>query len=238
MKFIDSIRALFGGRPSLPPAPVPSESAKRIFLRNEALTWKSMNDVKTFFGDRVKITNRTVDLMGAVLSGKKLKRSGNSQNENAPAVTIAFGGLVLCNGWVDDIPGGIVVKESYCSFEKLKFINIGEDAVSTVGEDADGIRISGCEFWNAGGDKSIQLNQAFAAIISDTRIVGGITGIRVQKDSYLTTGVNCILRGVTFEGCETGINVAGRAVVRLQSPTFKNVKKKWVTGNGCKVIET
>ncbi len=238
MSFLDSLKDLFGRKPTLPSAPKPKADLPRIYLRADQLNWRNMDEVKRFFGSRAAIKGKTVDLRGAVLNGKNLARSSNGQDENALGVQVRIQGFVLRNGWVEDVPGGIVVKESYCSFEKLRFIKIGEDALSTVGEEADGIKISGCEFWNGGGDKSIQLNQAFAAIVQDCRIIGGITGIRVQKQSYKTNGVNCIIRGCDFEGCETGFNVSGKAIVRLQSPIFRSVKKKWVTGPDAKVIET
>jgi len=239
MSLLDNILSIFGHKPSLPSAPRPPDNAQRIYLRGDRLVWRTISDIKlALVGGDVSITGKTLDLKGAVISGKGLRHPSNSQNENSPGIVIALPGLVLRNGWVDDVPGGIVVKSSYCSFERLKFTRIGEDALSTVGGDADGIRISNCEFWNtAKGDKSIQLNQAFAAIISDTLVVGGITGIRIQKNSYNTKGVNCILRSCTFHGCETGFNATANAIVRLQSPTFKSVRKKWVLSNGAKVIE-
>lgn len=239
MSLLDSILSVFGRKPSLPTAPKPPDSARRIMLRKDELNWRNTDDLRAALGDRVEISGRRVNLRGAVLDGSKLPRPKNSQDENAAAITVSLDQFILHNGWVDNIPGGIVVKASFCAFEKLKFIRAGEDFLSTVGEDADGIRIAGCEFWNTGGgDKSIQLNQALNAVLNDVLVVGGVTGIRIQKDSYKTKGVNAVLRGMTFHGCETGINVAGGATVRLYSPTFKNVRKKWVTGSGSKIIQT
>jgi hypothetical protein len=241
MSFFDSIRSLFGGRrPSLPAAPRPPDSAVRIFLRKDQVNWRTVADLKEALGDRLEVNGKRLNLRGAVLDGSKLPRPKNSQDENAIALTIGIEQFVLHNGWVDNIPGGIVVKAGFCAFEGLKFIRPGEDFLSTVGEDADGISINHCEFWNtAGGDKSIQLNQALRAVVNDTLVVGGITGMRVQKASYKTRGVTVVMRDVTFRGCDTGLNVAGGASVRLYSPVFKDVRKKWVIGDGGgKVIQT
>lgn len=239
MSFLDSILGIFKRKPALPTAPKPNDAAVRIYLRADQLVWKTMEDVHRAVGDKATVTGKTVNLKGAVLSGKKLPHPSDSQDENAAALVILIPGFTLRNGWVDDFPGGNVVKVPFCNFEQLKYINIGEDALSTVGEGAHSIQIDRCEFWNdAGGDKSIQLNQAKGATVSNTRIVGGITGIRVQKDSYNTKDAVAILRQMTFEGCETGINAAGKATVKLQSATFKSVKKKWVLNNGAKVIQS
>ncbi len=236
MNLWQNFMALFGRRPALPKAPKPPLTARRIYLESRDLIWNDMDDVRRALGDDVKISGNRVNLRGAVLNGSKLSRSGNGQDENAPALTIRIPGFELGNGWVDDIPGGAVVKEKANRFENLKFINIGEYALSTVGKDASHLLITLCEFWNdAEGDKSVQLNQAYGAILEDCRIVGGITALRVQKDSYGTTGVNCLVRRCKFEGNETGVNVAGKATARLQSCTFTNVRKKWVTGSGSKV---
>lgn len=239
MSLLDSIKSLFGKRPSLPPAPQPPDSVRRIMLHKDRLNWRTLDDVRAALGDKIEISGKRVNLRGHVLDGSRLPRPQNSQDEKALAVTIGIPQFILHNGWVDNIPGGIVVKASYCTFEWLKFIRAGEDFISTVGEDADGIRLAHCEFWNnPGGDKSIQLNQALGAVLDDVMVVGGITGARIQKDSYKTKGVNAVLRGMTFHGCETGLNVAGGATVRLIAPVFKDVRKKWVTGSGSKIIQT
>jgi len=237
MSLLDTIKSIFRGKPELPKAPRPPEESRRIYLRGDRLVWRDMADVKAALGDRVTYLGNTVNLKGAVISGKNLPHPKDKQNEGSPGVQIIIPGFTLINGWVDDSPGGLIVKRRNCGFRSLTFINIGEDALSTVGDDAMDLKASNCDFWNAGGDKSIQLNQAYGAILFGCRIVGGITGIRVQKDSYKTKDVNCSIRDFLFEGMETGMNVAGGATVRLGSPTFKNVRKKWVLGKGCRVVE-
>ena len=237
MSLLDTIKGWFGSKPKLPSAPKPPSGTDVIYLRENDLDWNSLEKIRAVIGSRGVLTGKTLNLKGCVLDGSKLKHPSNSQNEDAPGVVIDLDGFTLQNGWSRDIPGGIIVKSAGNSFERLKFIEIGEDALSTTGKSATGIRISSCEFWNDGnGDKSVQLNQALGADIRNTKVVGGITGIRVQKDSYKTAGVTCYMKDVEFIGCETGINVAGKATVRLSGGKFTSVKKKWVTGPGAKVV--
>jgi len=239
MSFLDTLKGLFGRKPDLPTAPKPSSEARRYWLtKDDDLIWSTVEEARKALGNSVAIVGKVIDLKGGVIDGTKLPRPKDSQNENAIALVIAGSNFTLTNGWVRGIPGGIVVKRENCAFEKLKFIDIGEDALSTVGEDATGIRISSCEFWNdRDGDKSIQLNQAYGSTIRNCRIVGGVTGARIQKDSYKTPNVTCVISGTTFEGCETGFNVAGKATVRLTDSKFKNVKKQYVTGSGSRVLK-
>lgn len=171
-----------------------------------------------------------------MISGKNLKHPKNRQDENSEGISISMEGLTLTNGWVDDVPGGIVVRTANCTFQKLKFLRIGKDALSTSGEAATGIRITGCEFWNDHeGDKSIQLNQAAGAILTDVLVVGGETGIRLQKTSYHTENAVCRLQHCTFQGCATGFNASGGVTVKTNLLTFRDTGKKWVTSNGAKV---
>ena len=216
----------------IPEAP----QSKRIFLTKNTLIWKSPEDIKKFFGDKgVTVLDKVVNLNGMVFSGAKLPRSQNRQDENALGIKVMFLGLVLKNGWVEDIPGGISVREKYSNFTNLTFTKIGEDAISTVGERALGISIQRCSFYNFGGDKAIQLNQADYAKIEDCKIFGGITGIRLQKDSYKTEKPVAWLINTEFIECETGMNAAGKIVVKTQNLKFSKVRKHVVLSNQAKI---
>ena len=240
MGFFDWFKKWKKHNPKLPKAPEPPDSATRIHLKTTSLQWRSMSDVVLALralDGRVSISGKTVNLKGCVLSGVGLPRPSDDQNENAPGINISIPGFVMTNGWVDDLPGGIIVKSGYCSFEKLRFINIGEDAISTTGETARGIRLSQCEFWNdKSGDKSVQLNQALDGSMSGCKIVGGITGIRVQKDSYRTPNVIFKIRDCEFIGCETGINAAGNARVDVFGSKFKDVRETYLKNGKSKVV--
>ena len=238
MSLLDTIKGWFGSKPKLPSAPKPASGTDVIYLRENDLDWTSLEKIRAVIGSRGALNGKTLNLKGCVLDGSKLKHPANSQDERSLGIVIDLDGLTLQNGWVRDYPGGIAVKSAGNSFERLKFIEIGEDALSTTGKRATGIRISGCEFWNDhNGDKSVQLNNSVGAMIQDTKIVGGETGLRSGKESYDIQNETCRLKDVEFIGCATGINASGRAVVRLTDVKFTNVKKKWVEGPKARVVK-
>lgn len=221
----------------LPKPPEVTDSIKRIYIEEDDLEWDSLKAVQKVLRGYATILGHTVDLRGMCISGANILRSRHRDDEKAPGIKIKNIPLHLTNGWITDIPGGLMVYSPHCRFSELKFLNSGEDFLSTVGENAIGIRISRCDFWNdKDGDKSIQLNQAKEAVLNDVKIVGGITGIRVQKDSYKTSDVMPYMKRMKFIGCQTGLNVAGGATVRMSESSFQNVGEKWVTGKGARVI--
>jgi hypothetical protein len=240
---LETILGFFGRQPALPSPPKIPDSAPRIYLRDGDLDWSNIEAVRRALNGKGQIKsalhgNYVLDLGGAVLDGSKITHPKNSQSEDALGIRISMSGFSIHNGWVEDIPGGIIVDALSCYFQKLKFLKPGEDFLST-GKKGKGIFILECEFWNdRGGDKSIQLNQALMAYLRNILIVGGITGLRVQKASYNTPQVTVMANGMRFVGCECGINVDGGAVVRLSGGKFENVKKKWVSGDkqGGKVV--
>lgn len=239
MSLLDTL--LFWRKPSLPSAPNPSKDDPRIYLTDDDLDWSSISRIREALKGKATIDGYRIDLKGAVLDGSRITRPNNQQNETALGVRLRVNGVTLVNGWISDIPGGIKVMSTQTRFTSLKFIKIGEDALSTVGPDATNITLRNLEFWNDRiGDKSLQLNQALGAVLTNIKLVGGITGIRVQKASYNTPQVTVMIDGVTFIGCETGMNIDGKATVRLHNATFTNVKKKWVFGTkgGGKVVQS
>lgn len=221
----------------LPKPPEMGDKVKRIYLEEEDLEWTSFKAIQKALRGHATVAGNTVDLHGKCISGLNLDRSGNRDSEKAAGIRINNMSFNLVNGWIDNIPGGIKVLSPYCKFENLIFTGPGEDFLSTVGLDAIGIKIVKCEFWNdKKGDKSIQLNQAKDAVLNGVKIVGGITGIRIQKDSYETPDVTARMRWMNFIGCQTGLNVAGQATVRMIESRFQSVGQKWVTGKGSRVI--
>lgn len=235
MNYLESARRLFGIMPPLPPAPKPPADARRIYLRGDRLIWRTIDDVRKALGDNATYLGKTVNLRGAVLHGKNLPRKKDDQDERAMAIQIQMPDIDFINGWVVDVPGGIVVKRRGCSFRNLTFVEIGEDALSTVGEEATDINVSRCEFWNAGGDKAVQLNQANGAALHRVRIVGGITGVRIMESSYRTRNVKCLLDDCAWEGCDTAINAGGGAEVRVISPTFWRVRLNYKLSAGAEI---
>lgn len=235
---LENILGFFGRPPALPPPPQIPDSAPRIYLRDEDLDWNDMEAVRRALNGHGRITGGLVNLGGAVLDGSKITHPKNAQSEDARGIRVNFPGFALGNGWVHDLPGGIIVNAPRCQFNKLQFLKPGEDFLST-GKGGTDILIWNCEFWNdRSGDKSIQLNQALRSYLKNVLIVGGITGLRVQKASYNTPKVILMADSIRFVGCECGINVDGGAMVRLSSGKFENVKKKWVAGSkqGGKVV--
>jgi len=239
MSLLDTL--LFWRKPALPTAPKPPLDAPRIYLTDSDLDWSSIQNIRDALQGKATITGYTINLDGAILDGRRISQPNDPQSETALGIRIKVNGITLRNGWVSNVPGGIKTQASQCRFLKLTFINIGEDALSTVGSEATNVTIRNCEFWNdRNGDKSVQLNQALGAVMTNIKIVGGITGLRIQKASYNTPQVVAMIDTIDFVGCETGMNIDGKATVRLHRGTFTNVKKKWVSGTkgGGKVVES
>jgi len=241
MSFIDRVAGWLGGRGSVavPPAPLPHPEAPRILLGDEDLRWDSMEAIKRALQGRAVIRGRTVDLNGDVLSGRHITHPAERQDENSPGIKISVPELRLIRGWVVDVPGGIKVQAPGCRFVNLTFLQIGEDAISTTRREAIGLSLIRCRFWNQGGDKTIQLNQAGGAYLEDLEIYGGKTAIRVQKAAWKTAGTAMVANRVAFTAVDTAWNVDGGARVQCNGATFKGVRKKVVygtNGGGGKVV--
>lgn len=222
--------------PDLPKPPAPT--GKRLVLTGTP-EWKTPADASKAFGSSVSVSGNTVDLKGNTLDGSKLKRPANPQDEGAVGLTIRAPGLTVRNGSIYNIPGGVIVKTWETRFKDLVFTKPGEDFLSTVGESASGLIVDNCDFHNTrSGDKSLQANCAVGLKVSDSLIVGGITGARVQKTSYNQKNVKASFTNTEFLGNQTGINVAGDTTVTLSGCKFKT-GQKWVIseGSGAKVVE-
>lgn len=194
--------------------------------------WDSMEDVKKLFGAKAKITGKTVDLQKGRIDGSKLKRSSNSQDENNTAIKTRIPGLVLKNGYIYNVPGGIITYAEDTTFEDLIFTKIGEDAVSNQKDISSGTKVINCEFYNTSkGDKSIQLNDAREAIVKGNLVAGGITGLRLQESSAKKQNGKPRVENNTFKNVDTGLNVAGKTTVYLKNNKFEGVNKKWVSSH-------
>lgn len=226
-----------GGTGASLPKP-PGTTGKRIFLKGEPV-WKSAADAAKALGANAIVKGNTVDLRGNTLDGSKLKHPSNPQDENSVALVINWPELTLTNGTVSDIPGGISIKSKDVTLKRLVFIKPGEDFASTVGEQASGLVVDGCDFHNTGsGDKSLQANAAMGLKVRNTKIIGGITGARVQKTSYNQKNVRASFDNCDFIGNSTGLNVAGDTTVTLTKTRFEQVGQKWVlSGSQARVVE-
>ena len=187
-------------------------------------SWNRMEDVRTDLGPHVLITGRTVDLRGARISGKKLKHPRRSQDENSIGVRIGIKGFTLKNGFIDDIPGGLIAHAPRVTLQNLTFSAAGEDFVSNMRDSSEGFRILGCRFFNnKKGDKSIQANDARGLVIAGNLILGGTTAIRIQKKNAKKQGGRAIVEANRFYQVGTAINAAGRVTLLLRNNIYEAV---------------
>lgn len=206
-----------------------------VYLTKET-PWRTMEDVKKTLGTKAKYSGTTVDLQGNAISGKKIKREG-SQDEDSVPLRVYIDKFQLKNGIIRDIPGGIVVRAKDTTFSDLLFIEIGEDALSNNTDAAPGVTVLNCKFYNSGGDKSLQLNDARDAEIKNSYFTGGQTAIRLQESSGKARGVKATVTKNTFEKVPTAVNVSGHTTVTASGNTYKEVQEKWNGGDHTKVIE-
>jgi len=227
-----------GSGPSAGSKPPVVNPTKTFYLTGQP-HWKTIADAKKFFGSSsaVSLTGNTINLKGSRISGKKLKHPSNSQDEQAQELKIGFDNLHLTNGSVDDIPGGIVLRGNKAKLSKLIFTTSGEDYVSTAKDTVRGTIIDGCKFYNNKGDKSIQLNAAEDAEITNCYITGGQTAIRLQESTSKRKNIKCSVRDTTFDKVPTAINVAGYTTLTVSGNTFKGVSEQYNGGPHTKIIK-
>jgi len=186
--------------------------------------WKDMKEVRADLGRGVVISGRTVDLQGGRISGKALKHPKNSQNENSVGVRIRIKGFTLKNGFVDDIPGGLIVFAPDVTLQNLTFTQAGEDFVSNEKDRSPGFRVMGCRFFNnKHGDKSIQANDGRGLIVAGNLISGGTTAIRIQKKNARKQGGTAVVEANRFDRVDTAVNAAGRLTVFYRNNVFDRV---------------
>lgn len=216
-----------------------TKAVNKTFYLTGKPQWNKIEDAKKFFGNSTDVTikGNTIDLEGNRLSGKKLKHPSNSNNENAQELKIVFDNLHLTNGNIDDIPGGIMLRGNKAKLSELDFTTRGEDYVSTLKDTVSGTIIDRCRFYNGGGDKSVQLNAAKDAEITNCYFTGGQTAIRLQESTSKTKNIKCAVRYTTFDKVPTAINVAGYTTLTSEKNVFKNVSEQYNGGPHTKIIK-
>lgn len=204
-----------------------------IYITSKTATWDTIADVKkAMAGAPVSLTGNTLDLKGCEISGKKLKRYPDIQDERNEPIRNNIQGFTLRNGIVSNSPGGIVGKADLQRYKSLTFLGIGEDALSNIMDKAEGFVVDGCKFYGA-TDKSIQLNDARNATVTGNYVTGGITAVRLQKTGGKTKRPKTkTVSGNTFENVRTAWNISGGVIVKASNNTYKNVGQKWVANNG------
>ena len=225
-----------GGGPSQGKKPPVFEGPKTIYLSGTPV-WKTMADVRKSLGSAVTISGTKVNLNGNRLSGKKIKHPKDKDDEKSIPLRIYIDGFQLTDGIIDDIPGGIVITAKNTKWKNLTFTTRGEDYISTIKDKAPGITIENCKFYNGGGDKSIQLNDANGALIKKSYVTGGITAARIQESSSKNKSVKARVESTTFDSVPTALNVDGYTTLELKGNTYKNVGQKIVKGSHVKIKE-
>jgi hypothetical protein len=210
-----------------------------IYLRGKPV-WRSMKDVMEAVDvphGRAEVQGNTLDLGGSRLSGWKMKRPANSQDENADALRVRIDGFTLKNGVVDGIPGGIIVSANNNTFENLTFTNIGEDALSTIKDVSRGTVVRKCRFYNTSrGDKSLQLNDGRDTLTDSNYFTGGVTAMRLVESTSRYRGQKASVCNNVFEKVRTALNVDGSTIVRLSGNVFKFVYERYKVGADARLV--
>ncbi len=210
-----------------------------IWLNTKNSTWGDMGDVLvTCVGKPVRITGTTLDLNGCQISGTKLPKPKDDNDEGAAALRINIPGFTIKDGSIRGIPGGIIFRKDKFTAEKLIFLDIVEDGLSNIIDDSKDATIRGCEFWGA-SDKSLQLNDARGVTVEGNTFNGGVTAVRLQKKGgKYSKPKTKSLKHNRFIGCDTAWHLSGdvqcvgvgnvysgvdKRVVKSDSSTFKGV---------------
>jgi hypothetical protein len=216
------------GRPERPP-----EVPYTVYLKGEP-KWDSMDDVKDFFGSKASISGTVVDLKGGAMSGRELDHPSDQQDEDSIQLRVEIKGLVLKNGVIRDIPGGVSVRKDGVKFQNLAFYEVGEDFISTPKDGAKGTVVDTCKFYiereRSGGDKGLQFNDARDVLIKNSYFAGGITAVRLQESSSTAEDVRCTAEGNTFEVVSTAFNVAGDTTFYSRRNVFIKVRTRYNLG--------
>lgn len=209
-----------------------------IVLGAKNAVWDDMDDVREAMkGKPVIIKGTTLDLKGALVSGKKLKRYDDPNDERSQPILITIPKFTFRNGYLKDVPGGVVVKADNVTLENLISLNVGEDAFSSVVDKAANLTVRNCKAYGA-NDKSFQWNDARGLTFSHNYATGGITAVRIQKTDTKFKGIKTKeLKNNTFEDVQTGWNVSGGATAVATGTKYLNVEKKSVTSNGGEFTE-
>lgn len=226
-----------GGMNAVLPPGLDTSSKWTTYLRGEP-TFYEFDKLVEAIGPRATVRGKVIDLNGGKISGDKLKKPKDRNDEDAVALRIRIAGVTIKNGIIDRIPGGIVVGRDDCTFENLIFRNIGEDALSNNTDKSANMRVIGCTFLNdSGGDKSAQWNDGRDGLARNNYFTGGITGIRVQESTGKAKNVKFRSEGNVFRNVPTAHNVDGDTVVTARGNEYHNVQKRWVIRPRARVDE-
>lgn len=220
---------------SLPPKTKPPQPdlPSKVVLNPGKATWSSLADVRDAIqgAKGVVLTGSTLDLGGAALDGSKLKRYDDIQDERNTPLRINIPNFSIMNGYVRDIPGGIVVKAADFTVKNATWLSVGEDAVSSIKDQSPRMTIKDCKFFGA-TDKTIQANSAKDLTIEGCQIFDGITGVRIgTSESKSGSDATKSIKNNTFKNVRTAYNVS-RAHVKVSGDKYEGVDKVFVTSNG------
>ena len=216
----------------------PTNTNNRYYPSND-WTIRNENDIKPLLnkikGSRSYTQDGVliVDLNGGIIDGKKQSGSGN-QNENQEPLFRAEIPFALKNGFVMNNKNAATFNAPYSGLKNITFTNIGEDAVATSRK-AQNFLIKDCEFINPGGDKSIQLNQAKGAEISNKLIYGGITGVRVHESSWAAKDDEAFCSKNKFIGVDTAWNVSKGKLVVSSPNSYTGVRTPFKINKGAEI---
>lgn len=231
--FLSSCVGLGSGGPSraaLIPFP-DARPAKRIHIKESQIVWRTMDDVRAALpGGSIK--GKVVDLGGRELTGDQLPHPKNKQDEKSLGIRIYVEGLTIKNGHVRDLPGGLIAFAENVTLMDLLFREIGEDAVSNQKDRSRGFRLVRCQFedTNRTGDKAGQVNDGREAVVEDCEFRGFETALRIGESTAKKSGA-AEVRGTTFDGAATAINVDGRTKLTLRNNVYRRVGLALKKGN-------
>ena len=195
-----------------------------------------MDQVKDALGSLATISGTHVDLNGNAVSGRELVHPADAQSEDAIPLKIEIANFTLENGFVRDIPGGIVVRKNGNTFRNLTFIESGEDFISTPSSGVERVTIEDSKFYNyVDRDKSLQISSAKDAVIRRNYFRGAITAIRLGASANEETGLQCYVEDNVFERLSTGTNISGHTTAFAKRNTYIVVRHKWVIGDDASV---
>lgn len=210
-----------------------------IWLNSTNNTWPSMEAViRATKGKPVKISGTTLDLNGCQISGTKLPQPDHEDDEDGIPLRINIKGFRMHNGSTRGIPGGIVFRREKVTFEDIVFLDTVEDSISNIMDDSADATIRRCKFFGA-SDKSVQMNDARGLTFDDNIIVGGITGVRLQKKGgkYKKPKTKS-LKGNRFINVDTAWNLSGEIQATGSGNIYSGVDKRVDANTGAKFSGT
>lgn len=227
------------GRPSLPEKPSFRVPTKRVVVKPKTdWTIRGQEDLKILIdkGATVKRVGKVlvVDLKGLTIDGSNQKGSGNQDENQSPLARVRTP-VMFKNGFIHNNKNALTFYAPDCGVDNITWTKIGEDAIATA-DGAKNATINNCEFINDGdGDKSIQLNEADGAVVTNNLVYGGITGARIGKYAYSQRNDLAKAGGNTFIGQDTAWNVGEVRLMITKKNTYRSVGNKFVGTNGARI---